>query len=76
MPRYVFEVIAPASDSKDQLLALSDRVRRKELAAFLEIGKDALLPQKPVEEEQPLRQRHQNRPRHARFLLHQRGRHR
>jgi hypothetical protein len=46
-PRYVFEVIAPAADSKDQLLALSDRVRRKQLAAFLEIGKDALRPPDP-----------------------------
>jgi ABC-2 type transport system permease protein len=42
VPRYVFEVIAPAANPKDQLLALSDRVRHKELAAFLEIGKDAL----------------------------------
>jgi ABC-2 type transport system permease protein len=47
-PRYVFEVIAPAADSKDQLLALSDRVRRKQLVAFLEIGKDALRPPKPT----------------------------
>jgi len=47
-PRYVFEVIAPAADSKDQLLALSGRVRRKQLAAFLEIGKDALRPPKPA----------------------------
>jgi ABC-2 type transport system permease protein len=52
-PRYVFEVVAPDGNSKDQLLALSDRVRRKELAAFLDIGKDALLPQKPGQEEQP-----------------------
>ena len=43
-PRYVFEVIAPAANSQDQLLALSDRVRRKQLASFLEIGKDALRP--------------------------------
>jgi ABC-2 type transport system permease protein len=47
-PRYVFEVIAPAANSKDQLLALSDRVRRKQLVAFLEIGKDALRPPKPT----------------------------
>ncbi|MGA3019354.1 MAG: ABC transporter permease [Bryobacteraceae bacterium] len=51
-PRYVFEVIAPAaagaSGHQDQLLALSDRVRRKRLAAFLEIGKDALRPSKPA----------------------------
>jgi hypothetical protein len=47
-PRYVFEVIAPAADpasSANQLLALSDRVRSRQLAAFLEIGKDALRPQ-------------------------------
>jgi ABC-2 type transport system permease protein len=50
-PRYVFEVIAPASDSKDQLLALSGRVRRKQLAAFLEIGKDALRPPAPAGED-------------------------
>lgn len=42
VPRYVFEVIAPDSDSKDQLLALSGRVRAKDLVAILEIGKDAL----------------------------------
>ena len=47
-PRYVFEAIAPAANSKDQLLALSDRVRRKQLVAFLEIGKDALRPPKPA----------------------------
>ena len=41
-PRYVFEVIPPAANAKEQLLTLSDRVRRKELVAFLEIGKDAL----------------------------------
>jgi ABC-2 type transport system permease protein len=51
-PRYVFEVIAPAannaSNAKDQLLALSDRVRGNGLAAFLEIGKYALRPPKPA----------------------------
>ncbi len=47
-PRYVFEVIAPAANSKDQLLALSGRVRRKQLVAFLEIGKDALRPPEPA----------------------------
>jgi ABC-2 type transport system permease protein len=49
-PRYVFEVIAPAANSKDQLLALSDRVRRKQLVAFLEIGKDALRPPAPADD--------------------------
>jgi ABC-2 type transport system permease protein len=47
-PRYVFETIAPEANAKDQLLALSERVRRKELVAFLEIGKDALRPAKPA----------------------------
>ena len=49
-PRYVFEVIPPAADpaaAKEQRLELSDRVRRQQLAAFLEIGKDALRPPKP-----------------------------
>ena len=46
-PRYIFEVIPPSTDTQEQLLALSDRVRRKDLVAFVEIGKDALLPQKP-----------------------------
>jgi len=41
-PRYVFEIVAPAADSKTQLLALSDRVRRGELTAFLDIGRDVL----------------------------------
>ncbi len=50
VPRYVFELIPPDADSKTQLLRLSDRVRHKELAAFLEIGKDALSPQKPVDD--------------------------
>jgi ABC-2 type transport system permease protein len=53
-PRYVFEVIAPAADAasghQDQLLALSDRVRRKRLVAFLEIGKDALRSPKPADD--------------------------
>jgi ABC-2 type transport system permease protein len=49
-PRYVFEVIAPAANSQDQLLALSGRVRRRQLVAFLEIGKDALRPPKPVDD--------------------------
>jgi ABC-2 type transport system permease protein len=49
-PRYVFEVIAPAANSKDQLLALSGRVRHKQLAAFLEIGKDALRPHDPADD--------------------------
>jgi ABC-2 type transport system permease protein len=49
-PRYVFEVMAPAADSKAQLLALSGRVRRKQLVAFLEIGKDVLRPPDPADD--------------------------
>ena len=41
-PRYVFEIVAPDADTKKKLLALSDRVRRGELVAFLEIGRDVL----------------------------------
>ena len=48
-PRYVFEVIAPSDNPQGQLLALSGRVRRKELAAFLEIGRDVLRPANPAE---------------------------
>jgi ABC-2 type transport system permease protein len=47
-PRYVFEVIAPAANSRDQLLALSGRVRRRELVAFLEIGKDVMRAPEPA----------------------------
>ncbi|MGA3025764.1 MAG: ABC transporter permease [Bryobacteraceae bacterium] len=47
-PRYVFEVIAPAANSTDQLLALSGRVRRRELVAFLEIGKNVLKAAEPA----------------------------
>ena len=45
VPQYVFEVIPPDGNAKEQLFALSDRVRHKELAAVVEIGKDALQPQ-------------------------------
>ena len=56
-PRYVFEVVAPAANAEGhraQLLALSDRVRSKELVAFLEIGKDALRPPKPSDDSDDL----------------------
>jgi ABC-2 type transport system permease protein len=43
-PRYVFETVAPAPNAREQLLSLSDRVRRRELAAVLEIGVQALNP--------------------------------
>ena len=53
-PRYILEIGAPAvpagTKASEELLALSDRVRRKELVAFLEIGKDVLHPPKPPEE--------------------------
>ncbi len=48
--RYVFEVMPPADNPKEQLLALSERVRRKQLAAFLEIGKDVLRPPKTADD--------------------------
>jgi ABC-2 type transport system permease protein len=46
-PRYVFETVAPDDAHPEaQRLALSDRVRRHELFAFVEIGRDALHPPK------------------------------
>jgi hypothetical protein len=55
LPRYTFEIDAAAAantgaKANGELLALSDRVRRKELVAFLEIGKDVLHPPKPAED--------------------------
>jgi hypothetical protein len=44
--RYVFDVVPPQADRQRQLLALSNRVRGRQLVAFLEIGKDALHPPK------------------------------
>jgi ABC-2 type transport system permease protein len=42
-PRVVLETVAPDdADSDAQHLALSDRTRRREIFAFLEIGRDAL----------------------------------
>jgi ABC-2 type transport system permease protein len=53
-PRYILEIDAAAAQAgtkaSEELLALSDRVRRKELVAFLEIGKDVLHPPKPTDE--------------------------
>jgi ABC-2 type transport system permease protein len=44
-PRYVFETVAPdAAHPDEQRLALSDRVRRNELFAFLDVGANALHP--------------------------------
>jgi ABC-2 type transport system permease protein len=42
--RYVFEKVASAGDEQTQRLALSERVRRRELFAFLEIWPEALHP--------------------------------
>jgi hypothetical protein len=47
LPRYQFETVMPGAGSGNgQRLALSERVRRGELYAFLEIGADALHPGK------------------------------
>ena len=43
-PRYVFEAVKAEDDAGTQRLALSDRVRRGELAAFLEIGPQVVHP--------------------------------
>lgn len=43
-PKYVFENPAPSADVKAQRLALSDRVRRRQLFAFIEINTSALDP--------------------------------
>ena len=45
-PRYVFEILTPASDAKAQRLELSDRVRHEQLFAFIEINASALDPAK------------------------------
>ena len=41
-PRYVFETLPPDADPKTQRLALSERVRRQQLFAFVEIGPNVL----------------------------------
>jgi ABC-2 type transport system permease protein len=44
-PRYQFETVPPDDqDPNAQRLKLSDRVRRREIFAFLEVGRDALHP--------------------------------
>jgi ABC-2 type transport system permease protein len=51
-PRYLFETVASdEADPNGQRLALSDRVRRHELFAFLDIGRDVLHPVKGEDEE-------------------------
>ena len=48
--RYVFEMVKVDAGSESvQRLALSDRVRRRDLFAFLEIGSDAIHPRKKDE---------------------------
>ncbi len=47
-PRYVFELVPPGADPKEQLLALSDRIRRRDLVAILEIGAQAIHPPEPA----------------------------
>lgn len=45
MPRYVFETLAPeAGDPNAQRFALSERVRKRDLLAFVEIGAKAIRP--------------------------------
>ena len=51
-PRYTFETVAPDDiRGEAQRLALADRVRRHELFAFVEIGRDALHPPKSADPE-------------------------
>ncbi len=48
-PRYTFEVVPLSSaNPSEQLLALSDRVRRRELAAIVAFGAQAVHPPKPA----------------------------
>ncbi|SPE38666.1 exported hypothetical protein [Candidatus Sulfopaludibacter sp. SbA3] len=47
VPRYVFEVLAPAADGKSQLLELSDRVRHKEGRRWQEPTSGAFRPRPP-----------------------------
>lgn len=64
-PRYVFEQIDLGADPTTQLLALSDRVRSKQLQAFIEIGKDVLqAPPPPVDsdDDSPFRDREKTKP--------------
>lgn len=53
-PGYTFEAVTPdANDPEGQRVALSDRVRRHELFAFVEIGRDALHPPKSSPADSP-----------------------
>jgi ABC-2 type transport system permease protein len=46
-PRYDFEIVTPDdADPNAQRLTLSDRVRRRDLFAFLDVGRDAVHPPK------------------------------
>jgi ABC-2 type transport system permease protein len=44
VPRFFFEEVKPSPDGANQLLALSDRVRKGELSMFLELPANALQP--------------------------------
>ena len=45
VPRYIFETVVPAEgDGKAQRLKLSDRVRSRDLVAFIEVWPAALEP--------------------------------
>ena len=46
MPRYRFEIVPPDQDAALQRLALSDRIRRGNLFAFVEIRADAFEPRR------------------------------
>ena len=49
-PAYYIEIVQPDPDDIDaQRVALSDRVRSKDLHAFVEIGKDVIDPQSPAD---------------------------
>jgi ABC-2 type transport system permease protein len=53
-PRYILEVSAPATaDPQEQRLTLSDRVRSRELIAFLEIWPQALEPESATAKSSP-----------------------
>jgi ABC-2 type transport system permease protein len=49
IPRLIFEQVQPESDETAQLLSLSDRIRRGELALVLDISADALQLRDPNE---------------------------
>jgi ABC-2 type transport system permease protein len=62
-PRFVFELVPAGPDLKDQRLALSERVRKRELFGFIEIRPEAL--QEPTEEPVTEKEREKLPPRVA-----------